>query len=298
MRTRLLEHLEKVRYFQVIGEQGSIQEASRKIGIAQPALSKSLKILEDATGCLLLERTRQGTLLTKDGQALLDFSYKIQDLIKNFESEILPSAKGLSGSLSIGTHELYVPHIWPSILDRSAQVAPNLNLKLTTDVKSLNLMSLLKKQYLDIAIAIDSPIPSSISKSLFYKDTYSFYCSNTFQENVKTVEKAFYLPNSVVKKGETLQSLLSQNGFDLDPAYNVSSYASILSLVLSGVGIGILPDKPAKFYIKKKVIKKIKKFKIKQDPHSVFLYTRTSSQKNRNIDFFISKVLQANKILL
>lgn len=292
MKTSLSDHLEKVKYFQVVGEVGSIQEASKRIGIAQPALSKSIKILESAIGCLLLERTRKGTNLTSEGEALLEFSYSMKDLIGQFEDNI-SSNKGISGNVTVGTHELYVPHLWPRISHQVKTKSPDLNLKLITDVNSSILMTKLSKQNLDIVIAIDSTEMPTITKSLYYTDKFSFYCSSTFHEKPGK-NNIFYLPNSTINPQKTLQNILSENNMHLTPQYEVSSYASILSLIFSSEGIGILPEKPASFYVKKGLIVKVKSLSLKQEPHGVFVYTRKSSAESRNINYFLSKILKTN----
>ena len=287
MNTQLSKHLEKVQYFQVVAEVGSIQEASKIIGIAQPALSKSLKILEDAVGCLLLERTRRGTSLTNDGQALLKFSYKICDLIESFEDEITDSDGVISGSLRIGMHELYVPFLWPQIINEFAHSAPGLKLELYTDVSSSSLLALLEKRQLDVVIAVDSSVSNSVQKAIFYQDRYCFYHSTS---TTPAWENIFYLPGSVVDENTKLQALLDNNKFDIKPSYQVNSYASILSLTLSGVGVGILPEKPANFYVKRKLLKKVEKKKIEQKAHDIFIYSRSASAKNRKINFLISNL--------
>ena len=294
MRTQLMEHLEKIKYFQVIGESRSIQQAAKKIGIAQPALSKSLKILENAVGSLLVERSRQGIFLTHEGRLLLQFSYEIQDLVKNIEVNFRKASKGLSGSLNIGTHELYVPHLWPKILKKSANFFPELNLKLYTDVRSSNLLHLLTTRKLDLVIAIDSPNPSNINKCLLYEDTYSFYGAKEIKVTDELIKKTFFLPNSVIDRHQNLQGLLDSNNYRLKPTYEVSSYASVLSLVLSGVGLGVLPSRPAKFYQNNHAIRKISKLKLVQKPHKVCVYTRSSTSKNSEINLFNKQVLNVS----
>ncbi|WP_417691983.1 LysR family transcriptional regulator [Roseibium sp.] len=54
-----------------IAARGSISAAARAVGPSQPALNKSLKMLENRTACLLFHRTSHGMRLTPAGEILL-----------------------------------------------------------------------------------------------------------------------------------------------------------------------------------------------------------------------------------
>lgn len=297
MKTELINHIEKVKHFQTVAEAGTIQLASKKIGIAQPALSKSIKILEEAIGCELFERSRKGTFLTPEGKSFLKFSYDMNDLIRNIESEIFHQNSQVSGLLSIGMHELYVPFLWPQILNLFKKEAPELKLKLVTDVSSRTLLDQLDSRNLDVVIAIDSEVSASFEKIFFYEDEYSFYQAITSSKSSNKTHEIFYLPDSVIDQKTKLRDLMRKNSKQLKSPHSVSSYASVLSLTLSGVGIGILPNKPASFYTKKKVIKKYTHNQLKQKKHKVFVYTRKSSEKSRSINFFKKNMLDLKNSL-
>ena len=78
MKSTLMDHLEKLPQFLAVAKIGSIGAAARSIPIAQPALSKSIKILEEVLGKSLFIRGRKGVKLTPAGEILLQYS---QDLI-------------------------------------------------------------------------------------------------------------------------------------------------------------------------------------------------------------------------
>jgi DNA-binding transcriptional LysR family regulator len=59
--------ISRVRYFHVFTEVGSLVKASAILNISQPALSKSLRVLESEIGLKLLESDGRGLRLTSDG---------------------------------------------------------------------------------------------------------------------------------------------------------------------------------------------------------------------------------------
>ncbi|MCE9640762.1 MAG: LysR family transcriptional regulator [Betaproteobacteria bacterium] len=52
-------------YFRVVAQHGHFGRATDKLGLTQPALSKSVARLEAAVGTRLLERTPRGVVLTQ-----------------------------------------------------------------------------------------------------------------------------------------------------------------------------------------------------------------------------------------
>ena len=62
--------LRHLRYFLAVAEELSFSKASRRLHIAQPALSRAVKELETALGVRLLERTRHSVALTPAGAVL------------------------------------------------------------------------------------------------------------------------------------------------------------------------------------------------------------------------------------
>ena len=57
--------LRDIEYFAVIAEHGHLGRASEALGLSQPALSKSLRRLEEAVEARLFNRTPKGMELTR-----------------------------------------------------------------------------------------------------------------------------------------------------------------------------------------------------------------------------------------
>jgi DNA-binding transcriptional LysR family regulator len=61
--------LRHLRYLVAAVEEGSLVAAARRVNVAQPALSRQIRDLEEELGCVLLERQARGVQLTSSGAA-------------------------------------------------------------------------------------------------------------------------------------------------------------------------------------------------------------------------------------
>jgi len=60
----------RLKYFLRIADEGSITRAARTLGVAQPALSRQMRLLEEDLGISLFRRTHRGVELTEEGERL------------------------------------------------------------------------------------------------------------------------------------------------------------------------------------------------------------------------------------
>jgi DNA-binding transcriptional LysR family regulator len=95
--------IRQLKYFLAIAEEGQITSAARKLQMAQPPLSQQLRLLEEELGVKLVERGPRSIQLTDAGIILRNRAQQILELTDSTTREISDFAKGLKGSLSIGT---------------------------------------------------------------------------------------------------------------------------------------------------------------------------------------------------
>ncbi|HRJ09790.1 MAG TPA: LysR family transcriptional regulator, partial [Prosthecobacter sp.] len=63
--------LRHLRYFQAVAEEMNFSRASKRLRIAQPALSRAVQEIEHELGARLIERGRRTLSLTSAGEVLL-----------------------------------------------------------------------------------------------------------------------------------------------------------------------------------------------------------------------------------
>lgn len=94
--------LRHLRYFQAVAEELSFSKASRRLRIAQPALSRAVQELEQDLGTRLIERNRRTMALTPAGAVLLAESAVVLERLEESLRKVKRTAAGEEGELRLG----------------------------------------------------------------------------------------------------------------------------------------------------------------------------------------------------
>jgi LysR family transcriptional regulator, nitrogen assimilation regulatory protein len=85
-----------------VAEMGSFSKAAIALDIAQPALSRQVRLLEADLGATLLQRTGRGVLLTEAGQRLFDHGVAILQLVARAREDLGAARHEPSGRIAVG----------------------------------------------------------------------------------------------------------------------------------------------------------------------------------------------------
>ena len=94
--------LRHLRYFQAVAEELSFSKAARRLHIAQPALSRAVKELEEQLGVVLMIRNRRAVSLTEAGAVLLHEIGVIFQRVDDAVRRVKRTASGEEGELRVG----------------------------------------------------------------------------------------------------------------------------------------------------------------------------------------------------
>lgn len=96
-------NLKQLLYFTTVVEEGNITAASKKLHIAQPALSTQITNLEKELDVILFYRGARKITLTNAGEILLAKANSMLELKRSIKKELEDHKSGCEGTLKIGT---------------------------------------------------------------------------------------------------------------------------------------------------------------------------------------------------
>lgn len=118
--------LRALRYFQAVAECGSYSKGSELLRISQPAVSRTVQLLEAELGKPLFKRHGHGVTLTEAGLTLLERSQSLLRQAEQMMADIRQDTVGPSGTVTIAVPSAVGHFLVPALFDRMRAAYPNI----------------------------------------------------------------------------------------------------------------------------------------------------------------------------
>lgn len=149
--------LRQLEYFLRVAQRKNISLAAADLNIAQPTLTKSIKLLETHLGVKLFDRLPRGVALTAFGQTLLRHAEAVHVQIRDAGQEIVAQRSGKAGIVVIGAGPTWLRRYLPVALARTVAAHPKVVVRIEGGFDEV-LFRALKQGELDFVVAeIPSP---------------------------------------------------------------------------------------------------------------------------------------------
>lgn len=268
--------LELYRVFYAVAKHKHMTKASEELHISQPAISQSIKKLEDQLGGTLFLRSNKGMGLTEEGKMFYEYVKGALELINNAENEFT-SFKDLSkGEIKIGCSTTLTKLVLMNALKDFHLDYPNININITNDLTS-NLINDLKLGKLDFVIFNESNIKEAnlnLEKIKELKQGF-IYKPEFYDDNINNFEDLNNVPLILQKEESNSRKLLDyialQNNVKLIPKMEVVSQELITEFTNIGLGIGF-----AIIDLAKRNYKNIKELNINKKIPNINIYLATN----------------------
>lgn len=140
-----------MRAFFAIVEEGNISHAAQRLDIAQPALSRQMKRLEEKLNVKLFERGSRRIRLTEAGRVFYEKVENILGMIDGTVREITEIGTGAKGSIRIGTITTSGAMILPDLISEFHKIYPNVTFEIL-EAEGARVLELLDNRLIEIAI--------------------------------------------------------------------------------------------------------------------------------------------------
>ncbi|EPJ54078.1 MAG: hypothetical protein OFPI_07720 [Osedax symbiont Rs2] len=138
--------------FLVVAETGNIHRAADQLHMAQPALSRAMKLLEEEMAVALLIRQPRGVLLTPAGDSLVESTRQALAVLEQGVNLARESAHQLKGRLTIGYGIFSSMGCMPNLIVDFRKKYPNIDVQLNL-LASIDQLQALNKGQIDIGFA-------------------------------------------------------------------------------------------------------------------------------------------------
>ena len=164
-------------YFAVVAEHCHVGRAADALGLSQPALSRSLRRLEESMDTKLLTRTPKGVQLTSVGRAFLSHVQRLRLSLDDISKEVEDLTKGRAGQLRVGANSHAIEHLLPAVIGSVLNTAPKVSIKVIAGSNDV-LVPALRSGAVDLIISgFVTPVESDTVQVRLWDDDYYVYTS-------------------------------------------------------------------------------------------------------------------------
>ncbi len=240
-------HLE---YFIVLAETLNYTNASEKLNITQPNLSKAIVNMEKQIDCKLFNRNKRDVSLTKAGEVFYNEIKKTMDCYENAIKKAREAEKGLFETLTIGFLGTAVVRLLPTILNEFYAKNPKVNVELI-DYTYSPLVTALHQKEIDFAILPSNELSNNIRVKkrplhaddmcvVVHKDHPFAKLDSISISELKDEPFVHMHPKASLRDCNLINSICSEANFVPNTVYESNSLFNMLMMVECRTGVTIL----------------------------------------------------------
>lgn len=243
--------LDLLRVFGQVAKTGSMTLAARALFITQPAVSRSIALLESRLGCQLFSRRGRSIALTAEGEALFATTRDIESALARGQGRLAGLRNLEEGELSIAFPFLLLHYYLMPHLGRFAEAFPRVRVHLKCENRRGELVRLLAADRIDFfldAVHGDGPAPAG-TEALPLRPYRNFFAASrrrfgTIEGRRLALSELNRYPLIVLREGSDSRSFLSRTfaaaGLELNAAFDCDTSAIIEDLTQAGLGLGAM----------------------------------------------------------
>jgi LysR family nitrogen assimilation transcriptional regulator len=250
--------LRTLRYFIYVAEARSFSKAALQLRVAQPALSRQIRKLEDEVGITLILRTRRQLELTDAGLLMLQRAHSLLRQAAQTADDVRAHGSRVQGTLTLGVSPTICEALAPRIVRECAARHPELRLSFVEGVSGFIFQRLTNQELtlclmhnpprhrgIEIEPLLTEPMyligPGAASKAAPPAKTLPPVKAGMMLSGVPLV-----LPNRTHGLRMLVERAVAEAGGHVDVAYQVEGYATTKALVAAGLGYTVLPYSAAR----------------------------------------------------
>ena len=243
-------------YFVRVAELGSFTRAAAALGVAQPALSRQVRLLEVELRHTLLRRTGRGAVTTAAGALLLEHGRGILHQVDRARDELAQMRGGLAGRVAIGLPPSVARALTVQLSRAFQAQLPDARLAVSEGLSTSLLESLVAGR-LDVAVLYNAAATPDVEITPLGREElllvqpaagppggHADSADGTAPTAHATLAELSQLPLVIPSRPNAIrmhvEGALAQAGLSPTVAMEVDGIPSILELVAGGAGCAVL----------------------------------------------------------
>lgn len=237
-------NIEHMKNFLIMADSDSISHASRRLFIAQSALSNQLKTLEKEVGAQLIKRDYHSYELTESGKTFLKYARKIVETMEQAELAVSDLQDGTTGTLRISSTPSVATGFLMEYISENTKKYPRVKLRIN-ECNTPEVIEKIKDGISEVGF-IRTPFGNHgefVTKFLVADQMAAVYKkgSYNFEDNF-SLDLLQNMPLiSIYRYTELLDAITEHRNYIIYYAAQCTEVSTALSLAQLGIGIALVP---------------------------------------------------------
>lgn len=150
-----------IRAFRAVAETLSFCRASKRLGVAQPALSRTIRKLEEDLKTELFTRTTRVTRLTESGRTFFNHTTNLVTDLERAIDMTQRTHNGMIGQIRVGFNDWVITDLVPQVVRGFRSVIPNVEVVLM-DESTPQAIEMVLDDECDVAFIVDQELPDEL----------------------------------------------------------------------------------------------------------------------------------------
>lgn len=234
--------------FVAVVEEGSVQAAAERVFRTQPAVSMSLRKLEEEIESALFDRSRRHDfLLTPAGEILYSYATRLLNLRDEAVASLEALSKLKQGHLRIGANESTNSYLLPELTQVFHERYPNIKIEVVCDHTN-GLLRQLKERRLDLGLLAYLPADHELDAQPLVRDEVVLILSPGHQlaGRDSVIVKELETESVIVESNpsslrQRVVEAFERNDTPLNIKVESATIETIKKMVAKNVGVGFVP---------------------------------------------------------
>jgi LysR family carnitine catabolism transcriptional activator len=241
-------NIKQLRAFLAVAQHLSFAQAGEQLHLSQPALSLTIKGLEEDLGGQLLSRTTRTVSLTPEGETLLPLARQLLADWDNAEELLRQRFTLQLGKVSVAAMPSFAGNLLPGALKVFRERYPRVNIAVH-DLINEEVLEMVRHRRVELGIGFEPESSNSLVFTPFYTDRFVAVVPQnsalarraqlSWEDLLKEDFIALQRPSAVRLLLE--RHLLAQHG-KLSVAFESHQLATVGRMVASGLGVSAVPS--------------------------------------------------------
>lgn len=238
--------LRQLQYIVAVSETGRFHEAAKRLNVSQPSLSAQIADVEQQLGLQLIERGRNGALMTPPGEEFVRRARLILRDVQDLKSAMATRDGALSGRIRLGVLPSVGPYLLPPVVKDLHRTYPDLRL-VVEEHWSDSLQTHLLDGALDCAISTPEDHQEMATALLFEEQLWICAAPDDALAGTGPITLKALKDREILSVGQSVRlsrivnDLAGRAGARMSSVFTGTSLDAIRHMAATGAGIAILP---------------------------------------------------------